>query len=854
VYPGLSPSTDALRPAPPVKSISNPLAIAVIALCSVPIHAQVPVSGRVVDETGAAVSGARIVLHSLPSESPQDAPQASSQPEIATSSDLAGNFTLKLPAPGDYDLRVEREGFYVFTSHAQRLDDAQRQLIVTLNHQQEYPEKIEVKDSPPGIDPQQAADKRTLTSTEIQAVPYSGPQDYRNALQLMNGVYADNAGQFHFNGAAVNQTNYTLDGFNISNPVTGQLDTRINIDTVQTVELQSSRFTADSGRGSGGVLELTSKIGDDHWRFIGTNFIPSIATNGGFHIDKITPRLDLSGPLKKKRVWINNGFDAFYSVDLIHGLPSGKNHVRALTTDDITRFRADLKPSNILTASFLWNLIDISHNGLSFINPVETTTNSRQLTFISTARDQQYFAGGALLDIGFADTRGFLRSLPQGTGLYEITPYGQLGNYYVGLDRHFYRQQAIANLFLPIVHLHGAHFVKFGIDFERESFHEHLTLHDYEVLRADNSVARYVTFSGNPFEARRNFEGAQYIQDHWTPRDNLTVEAGLRVEWNDVVRDLEWAPRLSIAWAPHSLKDTKFSAGAGIYHDAINLELTARQPTLTSLSTFYLPDGIVQGPAPESFQVNDRTLSTPRYAIASVSVERKLPLQFLAKAGYMHRQSNNGFEFAAPAALFTPALFDGAQFALINGRRDRYDAFDLTLRRTFAGKYEWFLGYTRSSSRTNAALDYSLINPIFGPQMPGPFPWDAPNRIHMWGWVPLPNASLPAFLRFTTRNTTLAYLAEYRTGFPFNVVDQSSFLAAPPDTHRLPDYFNLNLHVERQFHALRYLWAWRVGVNNLTNSSNPNYVDNVLGTPAFLTYGRGQTRAFTMRLRMLGRK
>jgi Carboxypeptidase regulatory-like domain/TonB-dependent Receptor Plug Domain len=827
-----------------VKSLSITLAIAGFALCSTAL-AQVAVSGRVVDETGAAVSGARVVLR----------PSADgAATETAASSDLAGNFTLRAPAAGEYDLRVEREGFYVFTSKAQQLGEAPNQLVITLNHQQEYPEKVEVKGSPPGIDPQQPADKRALTSTEIQAIPYSAPQDYRNALQLMNGVYADNAGQFHFNGAAVSQTNYTLDGFNISNPVTGQLDTRINIDTIQTVELMSGRFTADSGRGSGGVLELTTKIGDDHWRFIGTNFIPSIATNGGFHIDKFTPRLDISGPIKKKRMWINNGFDAFYNVDLVYGLPKGQNHQRGLTADDITRFRADLKPSNILTASFLWNLINNSHNGLSFINPLQTTTDSRQLTFISTVRDQQYLSGGGLLDVGFADTRGYLRSLPQGDGLFQITPYGDLGNYYVGLDRHFYRQQVTANLFLPIVHLHGSHLVKFGIDFERESFHERLMLHDYEVLNAENSVTRFVSFSGSPFEGRRNFEAAQYVQDHWTPRDNLTVEAGLRAEWNDVVRDLEWAPRLSAAWSPHSLKDTKFSAGVGVFHDAIDLDLTARRPDLTSLSTFYLPTGAVQGPAPESFQVNDRALSTPRYTIASASVERKLPFGFVGKTGYMHRQTNNGLEFSAPGTPFSPDLFSGAAFALTNGRRNRYNAVDFTVRRTFAGRYEWFLGYTRSSTRTNAALEYSLINPVYGPQGPGPFSWDAPNRVHMWGWLPLPNASLPKFLQFTTRNTTLAYLAEYRTGFPFSVVDQNGFLSGTPNSQRLPGYFNLNVHVERQFHALRYLWAWRVGVNNLTNSGNPNYVDNVLGTPAFLTYGRGQTRAFTMRLRMLGRK
>jgi hypothetical protein len=43
-------------------------------------------------------------------------------------------------------------------------------------------------------------------------------------------------------------------------------------------------------------------------------------------------------------------------------------------------------------------------------------------------------------------------------------------------------------------------------------------------------------------------------------------------------------------------------------------------------------------------------------------------------------------------------------------------------------------------------------------------------------------------------------------------------------------------------------------VDNLTNNGNPNFVNNVFGSPDYLTYGRGQARAFTMRLRMLGKK
>jgi hypothetical protein len=138
--------------------------------------------------------------------------------------------------------------------------------------------------------------------------------------------------------------------------------------------------------------------------------------------------------------------------------------------------------------------------------------------------------------------------------------------------------------------------------------------------------------------------------------------------------------------------------------------------------------------------------------------------------------------------------------------------------------------------------------------MPGPFAWDTPNRFHMWGWAPLPKRLLPPRFQWITRNTTAAYLLEYRTGFPFNVVSEEGFLVGRPGDIRYPDYFNINLHFERKFRALHYLWAWRFGYNNLTGSLNPNVVNNVQGTPQFLTYGRGQARAFSVRLRLLGRK
>jgi hypothetical protein len=193
-------------------------------------------------------------------------------------------------------------------------------------------------------------------------------------------------------------------------------------------------------------------------------------------------------------------------------------------------------------------------------------------------------------------------------------------------------------------------------------------------------------------------------------------------------------------------------------------------------------------------------------------------------------------------------------YQLHNGRHDQYQALELSIRRTFAGQFEWFAGYTRSKDRANAVVDYSVESPLFAPQSPGPYPWDAPNRFITWGWAPLPKRLLPGRLGFIVHETSVTYLVEYHTGFPFNVLNEEGVLVGPPNSTRFPAYINLNLHFERKFRFLHYLWAWRFGFNNITNSGNPNVVNNNINSPAFLTYGRGQQRAFAVRLRFLGKR
>jgi hypothetical protein len=810
-------------------------------LCGGLLDAQTDLSGRVIDETGAGVAGAAVEFRGASST-------------ISASTDSAGNFRVTLLAAGEYEIRAQRQGFYVFHEAGRLLDADTEHITIVLNHQQEFSERVDVKASPPLVDPAQPADHLEVDNTEMLNVPYPAPQDYRNALQLFDAVVQDNAGRYHLNGGDSNQVNYTLDRFNISNPVTGQLDARMNIDSVESIAVEGSRFSAENGRGSAGTLELTSRMGDDHWRFSVTNFFPGVSTDGGFHINKWTPRVQVSGPIKKGRAWFHNGMDAFYNVDVVHGLPSGQNRTHGLTVTDLSRLRFDLTRGNILTAGLLADLGETSRLGLSFVNPAETTTNQREALFVSSIRDQQYFRGGALAEFGFADTRGLTRDLPQGDQLYQLTPFGAAGNYYISTDQHFYRQQALGTLFLPAYRWHGTHLVKLGLDFEREAFHQWTVFNPYEVLNADQTVARYVTFVGGPFQVGNNFEGGQYVEDHWSPREDLTIEAGVRAEWNEIVRELETAPRLAASWAPRGLGGTKLSAGWGLYYDPIYLGLITTPPGQASLATFYNVDGSVSGPVETQFAVNRNALKTPYFRVTSMAAERKLSPSFTGRIEFLNRTGDHGFSFVPATAAANDLFLNGATFYLGNSRQDRYDAVTWSVKHSFSGKFEWSAGYTRSSARTNEAVTYSLANPIFAPQMPGPLAWDAPNRFHAWGWAPVPRKWLPRGLQFLIGDTTAAYLFEFRTGLPFSAVTQEGFVDGPVNSLRLPGYFDINLHFERKFHAMHYLWAWRVGMDNITNHLNANAVNNVIGTPEFLSYGRGQARAFAVRLRLLGRK
>ncbi|HTM42887.1 MAG TPA: carboxypeptidase-like regulatory domain-containing protein, partial [Terriglobales bacterium] len=315
--------------------------------------------------------------------------------------DFAGRCQFPGLPPGAYQLRAEKEGFYAAAQTVQ-VGAATGAIEIELHHVQEVKEEVNVVESAPAIDPEKIADTRTLSGLDVINIPYPVTRDYRNILPYIPGVVQDSSGQPHVVGGHTYETLDTMDGFDITDPVNGTLQLRVSTDAIRSIDVQSSRYSAEFGRSSAGVLNLTTGIGDEHLRYSGTNFLPSFKFIRGINLDKWTPRFTVSGPLRKGKVWFYEAEDFEYDYNLIRDLPAGADQAPLWRFSNLFKLQTNITRSNILTGSLLFNRFKYSHAGLSLFNPLNATTNQDATGYLATFKDQHYFKNGTLLENGLA--------------------------------------------------------------------------------------------------------------------------------------------------------------------------------------------------------------------------------------------------------------------------------------------------------------------------------------------------------------------------------------------------------------------------------------------------------------------
>ena len=797
--------------------------------------AQLALTGRVVDRNEAPVPGAHVTVQA----------QAAAGSWAATS-DPRGGFSVILPGPGDYRIGVQAQGYFELRGYQIRLEGP-REAVLVLDPLREVFQTIDVNETPSRVALDQTAREERLTGTEINDVPYPASHSLRNSMRLIPGVVQDSTGAMHFEGGTENQVYYTLNGFNIADPITGRFQTQLGVEGVRSVEYSGGRYSPEYGKGSAGVLAIRTDPGTDQFRYTGTNFVPAVDTQQGLHLGNWRPRVGVSGPIRRGRAWFADNLSGSYDQAVVTDLPKGQNTRSGWSLSNLLHTQVNLTPSQILFADFLVNRDDQGRVGLGALDPVSTTSTVRSSQYFFSVRDQLYFGHGLVLEAGYAHNRFFDRQVPQGTDLYVLAPAGRSGNYFVNSRRWSTRDQGIANVFLPGFHLAGAHQIKAGVDLDHVRYAADFSRTGYEQVGLAGYVLSKTVFQGSGALALPDVEASSYVVDTWRLRRNLQLELGLRQDWDQLVGQVALSPRLSVAWSPFGSTRTRITGGYAITHDPANLGLLSRPLDQVALTTRYNADGTPAGaPQLTTFAADRGHLRFPRYRNWTAGIDLQFAHRIDAGANWIRRRGQDGFTYASPDSNPSSLQFGSpaaGQYTLTNLRHDAYDAAQFTIRQTFSGQYEWMASYTRSRALSNAVMDISIDQPFQIENNLGPLPWDAPHRFLGWAYLPVPR----------TRDWALAVLADGRSGFPFSIVDQTGRVLGGVNSLRYSSNFDLNIHIERRFTLWGRRFAIRAGYNNVTNHRNPTAVNNTYGSPNYLQFYGYEGRHAVVRLRMFGK-
>ncbi len=202
-------------------------------------------SGTVFDENGVPVSGVQVTVKS-----------ASGVAQQAYTNDT-GHFEVTVPAPGDYMVSLSKPDYFRLTDQRVPLQEETNEATFTLSHEFEVHTNVEVRSSTKQIEPLQPEHQETLDAQDILDIPTYSTHDLTAYLPMIAGVVKDNSGGIHVAGGRSGDSEYLLDGFEIGDPVSGQLTSRLNVDSVREAKVTDGRYGAQYAHAGGPCLNST---------------------------------------------------------------------------------------------------------------------------------------------------------------------------------------------------------------------------------------------------------------------------------------------------------------------------------------------------------------------------------------------------------------------------------------------------------------------------------------------------------------------------------------------------------------------------------------------------------------------
>ncbi len=768
------------------------------------------------------IRGARVTLTPASGLDPGQTPPS----EVTTTTDDNGRFLFETIPSGGYWASASSSGMQGSSNELCLVAPGGMVEIVIEMKLDVVRESVEVSAAQARPTISGADSTQTIAAATLEDAP-TVSERFESLLPLVPGVIRGPDGRINMKGARATQDGLLVNSVNVTDPVTGASAINLPVDVVSEVTVLSNPYDSQYGKFAGAVTTVTTQVSDfNKFHFKVQNFFPSFRKRDGkwAGIEKFIPRVTMSGPVRKGRLALTQSLEYRYVRTEIEeaGLPPLQRDTQLESFDSFSQ--ADVQISERHTAAISLSLYPQKQNyfGLNTFTPQPATPNLRQRGYLLGVQDTYVLRSGSLLKSRLHYKRFEADVRANSAEPYRVGIETTEGGFFNQQDRDTWRLEAEEVFHLAPRRARGQHFLKAGVSFTRHHYNGDIAFNAADVLGIGDRLARRITFS-EPTEVRvRQHEYTLFLQDQWLPSRRLTVDMGVRFDYDSITKDSHPAPRLGFAYLLTNDNKTVLRAGAGLFYDVLNLAVPAfLELPLRTESIF--PPGTLTA---TSFAFDQRQARSdfrnPLSMGWSLHLDRELTSNWVLRTGFQQRVTTRDF-YVQPES--TP---EGNVLTLSNAGRDRYREFELTTRYRLGDRYHLTASYVHSS----ALGDLNDYNSVFGnigqtvirPNVRTRLPFDAPNRFLFWSEIKGPYELF------------ISPVVDVHTGFPYSVLDEQRNYVGDPQSSQFPGFASVDLQVMKRVRLpFKEGLSARVGfrILNLLNSFNPVDVQSNLASPRF---------------------
>ena len=784
------------------------LAIAVVVLLDATLAtAAQTAAGFVLDQTGLPLPGATVEL--------LDGPRV----VIHVSTDVEGRFELDPALPGE-EIAVSMSGFEpVRVPRGQAL-----RVVLALAHAADSASVVASTFAPGS--PLTPLLGNTLTATNISRLP-SSRMKARESLPLLPSVVRGPDGLMQLGGARAYETPLLLDGFNISDPATGISSLNLPFEAVKGVDVLRDPMAVTYGGLLGGLVALESKPGGKDFAAGVQGFVPRprFSTPGFGRLEGIFPRAYAAGCAPGDRFHYMVAAEYDYERIPVPGVTTGQGpDVVEESTIIFSRFDFDPNLHHHMTFEGLLFPGDTRSLGLSPRRDESATTDLNQKDWFGAFTDRFVPNAQNVITLQLGVLQHEANMQPNGAPgqASVLSPAGWTGNWFSAANRTSGRYSASAT-WERTAQIGGRRH-DFTMSGEIGSSRLRGSVQESSIVinDAQGRPVRMISFGGASSVSAYDRPVGLSLRDVWQVSDRMQIDGGGRID-HSRYGGASPSGRVGVRLALDEFGTTVVKAGFGTFVGTMPLAAPAfggnpmRADRLLDPAT-----GAVMSETTLTPRVG--TLRAPHSAAFTAALERQLAHGLDAQVAITTRRTTRLATLEVPAAIMDASTTESAMTVASDGS-GWYREAQFSVRRVWAHDQQLFVSYVRSSAHGELndfetlfqSMDAPLVQHGGHSQTPG----DAPNRLLAWATVNLP------------ARVVVSPVVEWRSGFPYSVLDERYLYAGTPNTGRYPTFFSTDMVVYKTFTVRQRSADLGVQLFNVTDHNNPRDVYPVLGAPQF---------------------